>query len=74
MISHFNREHVRNGEFPKNISKLITGAMDFRQKSDYDDFFIASKTEAKIQLDNAGYILELVEKYIETKINYALKQ
>ena len=49
VIAHFNQYHVKTGEFPKEISRMISSAMLIRQKSDYDDFYIASKDEAEKQ-------------------------
>ena len=38
----------------------------FREKSDYDDFFIASKKDAENQLKNAKIFLSVVEDYLKT--------
>ena len=38
-----------------------------REKSDYDDFYIASKEEALEQLNNAKAIIEVIRKYLEEK-------
>ncbi len=65
VISNFNKLHVKNGEFPKDISKMISMAMDCRQKSDYEDFYVASKNDAKAQVDNAEHIIDLVEDYLD---------
>ena len=67
VISHFNKEHVKTEDFPRIISKMISNAMDCRQKSEYEDFYIISKNEAIEQLDNAEFIIGLVEKYLENK-------
>ena len=64
VISHFNEHHVKTGEFPKDVSKMIKGAMEIRQKSDYEDFYIASKQTAKEQIESAEYIVELTERYL----------
>lgn len=36
-----------------------------REKSDYDDFYIASKTEAEKQLDDARVFLGKIEEYLK---------
>lgn len=64
VIGHFNHEHVKNGDFPKNVSKRIKDSMEIRQKSDYDDFYIVSIEQAKVQIESAEYIIDLVEKYL----------
>ena len=67
VISHFNKEHVKTGEFPRNVSKMISSAMDCRQKSEYEDFYIISKSDAIEQLDNAEMIVKLVDEYLNKK-------
>ena len=67
VISHFNKEHVKTGEFPRNVSKMISSAMDCRQKSEYEDFYIISKSDAIEQLDNAEMIVKLVDEYLNRK-------
>lgn len=43
--------------------------MNFRQKSDYEDFYLISKSDAMEQLNNAEYILALVEKFLEGRLS-----
>lgn len=43
----------------------IAKAEQIRNVSDYDDFYIASREEAKQQIDNAKYIVDKVEKYLK---------
>ena len=69
VIAHFNQYHVKTGDFDKEISKIITSAMNIRQKSDYDDFFIALKSDAVNQYQEAEKILESVTKYINENID-----
>ncbi|WP_278308806.1 HEPN domain-containing protein [Oribacterium sp. KHPX15] len=49
------------------MSKKIANAMNVRQLSDYDDFYVASKKEAEEQVQVAEEILGLVEKYLNKK-------
>lgn len=44
--------------------------MDNRQidKSDYDDFYLASKAQAEEQYRTAEFILESVGEYLETNV------
>ena len=64
VIAHFNQFHVKTEEFPSDISKKIANAMNIRQLSDYDDFYIASKKVAGEQVQVAEDILNLVEQYL----------
>lgn len=45
VIAHFNQSHVKTGDFEKIASKIIQNAMEMREHDDYDDFFLASKTD-----------------------------
>lgn len=69
VISHFNKEHVKNGDFPSEVSKMISIAMDCRQKADYEDFYVISKSTALEQLHNAEHIVGLVEAFLEIKFS-----
>ncbi len=67
VIAHFNQFHVKTEEFPSDISKKIANAMNIRQLSDYDDFYVASKKVAEEQVRVAEEILGLVEEYLNKK-------
>lgn len=69
VIAHFNRYHVKNNDFPSDVSKKIASAMNVRQASDYDDFFIATKKEAEKQVEVANEIVSLVENYLKKIID-----
>ena len=38
IIAYFNHYHVKNGDFPTEISKAIDAAYRLREKADYKDF------------------------------------
>ena len=42
---------------------IIKNSSFLREKSDYDDFFIASKKDAEMQLEGAREFLGAVEAY-----------
>ena len=57
VIAHFNKNYVAQGEFNR----------EKREKSDYDDFYIASKDEAFEQIETAEMIINAVEVYLTSK-------
>lgn len=67
IIAYFNQNYIRTKIFPE-IHNIISKASLIRNSSDYDDFYIVSKDEAKEQINNAIYILELVEKYVNQQL------
>lgn len=64
VIAFFNKEYIKNGIMEKNMSVIIKNSSFLREKSDYDDFFIASKKDAEVQLQNAKIFLDAVERYL----------
>lgn len=67
VISHFNQEYIKTERFPVELSKMIMNAMEIRQKSDYDDFYIISRRDAEKQVENAEYIVGLIEEFLKDK-------
>lgn len=65
VLAYFNQYYIKTEKFPKIISKKISQASKVREDSDYDDEFIPTDIETKIQIDTAEEIIELVEKYLE---------
>ena len=67
VIGYFNHNYVKTEIFPKMISKKIAQASKMREDSDYDDEYIPNAEKTKNQINTAREIIELVEKYIESK-------
>ena len=65
MIAEFRRLFIKEGLLPVEISQMIGSAFTIRNASDYDDMFIASKSETKEQIENANYVYEQIKKYID---------
>lgn len=66
-ISYFNKNYVHTGIFPPEIGRNIAKAAKIRHASDYDEFYIASKEEAKGQIQTAKTIIQLVSEFISKK-------
>lgn len=64
VIAHFNQNHVKNGDFPKEAAKIIRLASEQREFADYRDFYIASKEEALAQIRRAEIFCESVRAYL----------
>lgn len=67
VIAFFNQNYVKEGVFPREMSKTIRLAAESREKADYLDFYIASKEEAEKQLDRAGEFLKTIEAYLKER-------
>jgi len=64
IIAFFNKHFVKSGRIGKEYSKIIMDAQDFRNDSDYDDFFIISKEETLHQLNDAAKFIFMIEGFI----------
>ena len=64
VIAFFNKEYLKENILDRNLSVIIKNSAFLREKSDYDDFFIASKKEAEKQLIDAKIFLKAVEEYL----------
>lgn len=69
-VAYFNKEYVAAGIFPKEVGRRLAILKQLREKSDYDDFYIASKAKAEEQLDTAKLILSSVEEYLNQQMLY----
>jgi uncharacterized protein (UPF0332 family) len=65
VIAFFNKEYLKEGILERNLSIIIKNSAFLREKSDYDDFFIASKKDAEKQLTDATIFLEKLEAYMK---------
>lgn len=67
IIAYFNRNYVSNGVLDKEYSKILMGAEKLRNKSDYDDFYIVSKSDAEKQIANAKTFISAIESLISDR-------
>ena len=65
VIAFFNQNYVKLGVFPKELSKIIKLASESREKADYLDFFIASKSEAEKQIARAKEFQSYIKIYLQ---------
>ncbi len=64
VIAEFRRKYIKMGIFPAKMSKMIGAAFTIRNASDYDDMFIASKSDTEEQIANAEYIYTEICRYV----------
>ena len=65
----FYKTYVKENLMERGLYKIIKDTSYLREKSDYDDFFIASKEEAERQLLNAKYFVSVVDQFIKNEIS-----
>ena len=66
IISEFRRIYIKSGIFDVKMSEIISLLFDARTDSDYDDFYVVSKSEAQQQVENAEAFLQAIDSYLKT--------
>lgn len=67
VIAYFNQYFLKTGRISnsRKMSEIIKDARRFREKSDYEDFFIAVRDDAEEQLKNANLFVETIGSFLE---------
>ncbi|MDO4343800.1 MAG: HEPN domain-containing protein [Eubacteriales bacterium] len=63
VMAYFNKEYVAKELFAKDLGRRIGKLQQLREKSDYSDFFIASKEQAEEQYKTADEVIKAVKEY-----------
>lgn len=65
-LKQFNFKFIFKGDgfFTPDDYQKIARAEQIRNASDYDDFYVTSKEEARQQVENATYIVAKIDAYI----------
>ncbi len=66
VIAYFNKAFLKEGRLNRDLSKIIKDSAYLREKSDYDDFYLASKQETEMQLHNARQFVAAVKEYLNS--------
>lgn len=69
VIAYFNQTYVATGNFPKEIGRKIARLQQKREKSDYDDFYIATKEEAAEQISSTRNVIDAVQAYLSNLLH-----
>lgn len=64
VISYFQKEYIKTGEFNKKYSKYLSQAFQIRNNTDYSDFFVVSQSDAKEQHEKAEEFLRVIGNYL----------
>lgn len=67
VVAYFNKTYVATEIFPKEMGKKLGRLKQERESSDYDDFYVASLTDAEEQYKSASLIIDEIEKYLTEK-------
>lgn len=72
IIALFNKEFIKTSLIDEKARNILTQAFYIRIDSDYKDFFIASREEAKEQIDNAEFFLNEIISFVKKYYNVEL--
>ncbi len=65
VIAYFNKNFLKEKLLDRSLYIIIKDTSYLREKSDYDDFFVASFQEAQKQLQNANTFIDSVSAFLE---------
>lgn len=65
VMGYFNKEYVAKEIFPREIGRKLGTLQRVHEKSDYDDFYIASREKAEEQFQTAELVIGEVKKYLD---------
>ncbi|MCK5057308.1 MAG: HEPN domain-containing protein [Candidatus Aminicenantes bacterium] len=66
IISQFNLRYIKPKLIEPEYFKMLTAAFQIRNDCDYDDFYIASFEDAKIQFENANKFINRIETFVDS--------
>ncbi|GAB1477133.1 hypothetical protein MASR2M70_19690 [Bacillota bacterium] len=61
IIAYFNQHYIKTDKICSELSVILNQAFTIRNKSDYDDFFIASKQDAADQISKSEFFLAAIK-------------
>lgn len=61
VVAYFNRTYAATEKIPREIGRKLARLQQKREKSDYDDFYIASKEETLEQIENTKSVILAVK-------------
>lgn len=64
VIAFFTKEYLKTEIMDRKLAVVIKESSLCREKSDYDDFYVAGREEAEVQLKNAEYFVQKIGEYI----------
>ena len=69
VVAYFNRTYAATEKIPREIGRKLARLQQKREKSDYDDFYIASKEETMEQIENTKSVILAVKDYLSRMEN-----
>ena len=68
VVAYFQEHYIKTGIFEKEYSYALKSAFLVRQETDYEDFYMISKSETLEQMENAERFVSAVDQYLKSVI------
>jgi uncharacterized protein (UPF0332 family) len=68
VIGYFNRNYINTDLIERSLGDAVTRASKSRTGSDYEDYYIATSEEARVNVAGAEKLLAEVERYISRRL------
>lgn len=68
IIAEFRKQYIKTGIFENEMSDIISDLFEVRSSSDYDDFYIISKSKVIEQYNKAEYFVKKINEYLSDKL------
>jgi len=66
-VSFFDKEFIKKGIFPKELSRALHYGFDERQTSDYGEVWDIDYSEAEMALSEAKRLVKAIDEYLKGK-------
>ncbi len=67
-LANFNKDYIRTEIFPRTMGRRISEAQEIRHASDYDDFYLTTKSEALEQIETAENLIVMIDAYCKQRM------
>lgn len=64
LVHLFNEKFITSGKIDRKYFTYLATALNVRMQTDYHDFYVITRNDAEIQLENAEEFLKMVENYL----------
>lgn len=65
IISYFNHHFIKSSKIEFEYAKMLTTAFKFRNDSDYKDFYVITRQDAELQLENAKKFVKRIQEFLQ---------
>lgn len=73
IMSAFRQRFIKTGKLASELSDILGEAFDVRTDSDYEDFYVVSEEDAKLQAENASKFIDAIQNYLDAVLNESEK-